>query len=134
MTPPPTAGRAPFPDLQSFLAHLERVGELRRVTVEVDPRYEIAEIVQRVIRQDGPALLFERVKGADFPVVLNMFGSERRIELALGRHPQEIGQELLHLAQRLNPPTLRTLWNARAQLLRARFMKPGVVSRVGGEQ
>ena len=44
------------------------------------------------------------MKGADFPVVLNMFGSERRIEAALGRHPQEIGQELLQLVQKLNPP------------------------------
>ena len=88
MTLPRTSGRAPFPDLQSYLAHLEQIGELRRVKVEVDPKFEIAEIVQRVIRQNGPALLFENVKGADFPVVLNMFGSERRIEAALGRHPQ----------------------------------------------
>ncbi|MCU0621200.1 MAG: UbiD family decarboxylase [Gemmatimonadales bacterium] len=128
------AARAPYPDLQSFLAALERRGELLRVTAEVDPKFEIAELVQRVIRQDGPALLFERVKGADFPVVLNMFGSTQRIELALGRHPQAIGQELLELVQRLNPPTLRTLWNARANLLRARFMKPDVVSRAVAQE
>ena len=134
MTLPRTSGRAPFPDLQSYLAHLEQIGELRRVKVEVDPKFEIAEIVQRVIRQNGPALLFENVKGADFPVVLNMFGSERRIEAALGRHPQEIGRELLSLVQRLNPPTLRTLWSARANLLRARFMKPDVVSRAPAQE
>ncbi|HET7025600.1 MAG TPA: UbiD family decarboxylase [Gemmatimonadales bacterium] len=114
----------PWPDLQSFIAALERLGELKRVRVEVDPKFEIAEIVQRVVRENGPALLFERVRGARFPVVLNLFGSERRIELALGRHPQEIGQELLDLIQRLNPPSLSAFWAARGQLLRARHMKP----------
>ena len=99
-----------FADLQSFIAHLERQGQLKRVKVEVDPRFEVAEIVQRVIRQDGPALLFERVKGADFPLVMNMFGSHQRIEMALGRPPEQIGQELITLVQQLNqvsdaPPT-----------------------------
>ncbi len=50
----------PYLDLQSFLRDLERAGELRRVPVEVDPELEITEIVTRVIREDGPALLFER--------------------------------------------------------------------------
>ncbi len=118
----------PFPTLHEFIAALEREGELLRVSVEVDPYLEMAEIVQRVIRQDGPALLFERVKGADFPAVLNLFGSHRRIELALGRHPQAIGEELLGLIQRLNPPTLKAFWGARTQLLRARHMPPRRVS------
>jgi len=118
----------PFPDLQSFIAELERQGELRRVTVEVDPQYEVAELVQRVIRQDGPALLFERVKGADFPLVMNLFGSTRRIEIALGRHPEEIGRELIELVQQLNPPTLTRLWAMRGRLARARFMRPAHVS------
>jgi len=117
-----------FPDLQSFIAELERQGELVRVTVEVDPQYEVAELVQRVIRQDGPALLFERVKGADFPLVMNMFGSSRRIEIALGRHPEEIGRELIDLVQQLNPPTLSKLWAMRGRLARARFMRPARVS------
>ena len=100
----------PFPDLQSFAAELERQGELVRVRVEVDPYLEAAELVQRVIRQDGPALILERVKGADFPMALNLFGSEKRIELALGRHPEAIGQELLGLVERLNPPTPAAFW------------------------
>ncbi|MGB7212732.1 MAG: UbiD family decarboxylase, partial [Gemmatimonadales bacterium] len=113
-----------WPDLQTFTAELERLGELKRVSVEVDPKFEIAEIVQRVVRENGPALLFERVKGARFPMVLNLFGSERRIELALGRHPQQIGEELLGLIQRLNPPSLSAFWAARGQLLRARHIRP----------
>src|SRR6478672_1437682 len=124
----------PWPDLRSFVDHLESVGELKRITVEVDPQYEIGELVQRVIRQDGPALLFERVKGAEFPLVMNLFGSHRRIELALGRDPAEIGAELLGLAQRLNPPSLKAFWNARAELLRARHMRPRIVGSAGWDQ
>ncbi len=112
------------PDLQSFVAQLEQAGELRRIRVEVDPKHEVSEVVQRVIRQNGPALLFENVQGADFPLLMNMFGSDRRIELALGRHPQEIGQELIHLFERLNPPSLKAFWSARRQLARMRFMRP----------
>ncbi len=124
-----SASRRPaWPDLQAFVNHLERAGELRRVRAEVDPKFEVAELVQRVIRQDGPALLFERVKGADFPLVMNLFGSARRIELALGRHPQEIGEELIGLVQQLNPPSLGKLWKVRDRLWQARHMRPQVVS------
>lgn len=122
---------APWPDLRTFVAHLESLGELKRVTAEVDPKFEVGELVQRVIRQDGPALLFERVKGAEFPLVMNLFGSHRRIELALGRDPAEIGAELLGLAQRINPPSLKAFWGARTQLLRARHMRPVNVGRAG---
>ena len=116
-----------FADLHAFVRHLEARGELLRITAEVDPKFEASEIAQRVIRQDGPALLFERVKGADFPLVMNLYGSDRRMELALGRHPQAIGQELIETFQRLNPPSLSKFWDARATLLRARFMKPRLV-------
>lgn len=116
-----------FPDLGSYVAELERTGQLRRVTAEVDPRLEVSEIVQRVVREAGPALLFERVRGAAFPLVMNLFGSRRRIELALGRHPEEIGRELITAVQGLNPPSLGALWRTRRVLARARFMRPRVV-------
>jgi UbiD family decarboxylase len=116
-----------FPDLQSYVAELERTGQLRRVTAEVDARLEVSEIVQRVVREEGPALLFERVRGAAFPLVMNLFGSRRRIELALGRHPEEIGRELLAAVQGLNPPSLGALWRTRGVLARVRFMRPRVV-------
>lgn len=119
---------APFRDLRSYLAALEAHRELVRVTAEVDPKFEVAELVQRVIRQDGPALLFEHVTGADGPLVVNLFGSDRRIEIALGRHPQEIGEGLVSLVQRLNPPSLGAFWRARAGLARARFMRPEQVA------
>lgn len=103
-----------FPDLQSFLLHLERHGELRRVRVEVDPELEITEIATRTVREGGPALLFEQVKGSPYPLAINIFGSDRRVEMALGRHPGEIGEMLVKLVESLNPPTLKGAWSQRA--------------------
>lgn len=71
-------------DLREFLALLEREGELRRVRAEVDPRHEVAEVVDRCVKSGGPALLFERVRGSALPVAAGVFASERRMALALG--------------------------------------------------
>jgi 4-hydroxy-3-polyprenylbenzoate decarboxylase len=119
----------PFADLSSFVAHLEATGQLRRVTAEVDPEYEVSEIVQRVVRQGGPAVLFERVKGADYPLVVNLFGTMARIEAALGRHPESVGTELVETIQALNPPSLGKLWAHRGFLARARHAPPRRVPR-----
>ena len=72
-----------FEDLRAFLNELERSGELRRITQEVDPVLEITEISDRVVKRGGPALLFERPKGSSIPVVTNLLGSKRRMNLAL---------------------------------------------------
>lgn len=72
-----------YRDLRDFLSTLEKNGELRRVTAEVDPVLEITEITDRTIKAGGPALLFERPKGSRIPVVTNLVGSERRMNLAL---------------------------------------------------
>jgi menaquinone biosynthesis decarboxylase len=109
---------ARFPDLQAFLTHLERQGELRRVRVEVDPALEITEIATRTVREEGPALLFERVQGSPYPLAINIFGSRRRIRMALGREPGAIGEELAGLVERLNPPGPRALWSVRGTLRR----------------
>jgi UbiD family decarboxylase len=118
-----------FPDLQSFVRRLERTGQLRRVAVEVDPVLEVSEIVQRVVREGGPALLFERPRGSSFPLVMNLFGSMPRIELALGGHPQAIGRQLVEAIERLNPPSLGGLWRNREFLARGRFTQPRIVRR-----
>ena len=65
-------------DLPEFLALLEREGELKRVSVEVDPRFEITEIATRVVKAGGPALLFERLAGSPYPLVIKLFGTDRR--------------------------------------------------------
>ena len=109
---------APFRTLQDFVLYLERAGELRRVRVEVDPELEITEIVTRVVRDQGPALLFERVSGSQFPLAINILGSFRRIEMALGREPSVIGRELIELVDGFNPPSLKMLWNLKGHALR----------------
>jgi 4-hydroxy-3-polyprenylbenzoate decarboxylase len=71
-------------DLREWLALLEREGELVRVAAEVDPHLEVTEIVDRVVKTGGPALLFERVRGSQLPLLINQFGTERRMCLAFG--------------------------------------------------
>ena len=73
---------APPRDLREWIALLEREGELIRVAAEVDPELEITEINDRVVKRGGPALLFERVKGSDRPLLINQFGTERRMAMA----------------------------------------------------
>src|SRR4051794_15449618 len=75
---------APLGDLRDWIALLEREGELVRVSAEVDPKLEITEIVDRVVKQGGPALLFEHPAGSDVPLLINQFGTERRMCLAFG--------------------------------------------------
>jgi len=72
-----------YRDLREFIARLEKEGELKRIAVAVDPVLEITEVTQRVTRSGGPALLFEHPKGSRVPLLINMLGSERRINLAL---------------------------------------------------
>ena len=102
-----------FPDLRAFLDQLRRDGDLAVVEAEVDPRLEVAEIHRRVIAAGGPALLFTHVRGADFPLVTNLFGTARRAELAFGRRPGRLIRRLVQLAETLMPPTAGKLWAAR---------------------
>src|ERR1043166_2370527 len=71
-------------DLRDWIALLEREGELVRVAAEVDPDLEITEIVDRTVKGGGPALLFEHPKGSPHPLLINQFGTERRMCLAFG--------------------------------------------------
>ncbi len=73
-----------YDSLRAFVEALERKGELHRIDAVVDPRLEIAEITDRVVKAGGPALLFTRVKGSRFPVLTNQFGSQARMAMALG--------------------------------------------------
>jgi 4-hydroxy-3-polyprenylbenzoate decarboxylase len=72
-----------YTDLREFIGALEKAGELRRVSVEVDPVLEIAEFADRSVKRGGPALLFEKPRGSEIPVLINAFASARRMELAL---------------------------------------------------
>jgi len=76
-----------YRDLRDFLSQLERSGELKRVLAEVDPNLEMTEVCSRVLESDGPALLFENPKGHTIPVLGNLFGTTRRVALAMGADP-----------------------------------------------
>lgn len=76
----------PYRDLREFIQRLDKEGELKRISAEVDPVLEITEITHRVTRAGGQALLFERPKGSKHPLLINMLGSERRVNLALEVH------------------------------------------------
>jgi len=123
-----------FAGLQEFLSHLESRGQLKRVRAEVDPELEITEITQRVLLDRGPALLFENPKGASMPVVMNLFGTMDRVRAALGREPAEIGHEILSTLERVNPPSLKSLWDSRSMLRRALFAHPSRVSSAPSQE
>src|SRR6476661_4791825 len=74
----------PPADLREWIALLEGEGELVRVGAEVDPYLEVTEIVDRTVKAGGPALLFEHPKGSQHPLLINQFGTERRMCLAFG--------------------------------------------------
>jgi 4-hydroxy-3-polyprenylbenzoate decarboxylase len=91
-------------DLRAWIALLEREGELRRDPAEVDPHLEITEIVDRTVKSGGPALLFENVKGSPHPLLINQFGTERRMCLAFGAGSlDEVGARLGDVLE-MQPP------------------------------
>jgi len=102
------------PNLRTFLDLLTRENEIVTVEAEIDPYLELAEVHRRVIEREGPALLFKRVKGSRYPVVTNLFGTKRRIELAFGPKPEAIVRELVQVAESLLPPRPSELWQHRS--------------------
>lgn len=100
-------------NLRSFIELLRREDELLEIDAVVDPYLEIAEIHRRVIDAQGKALLFKNVKGSSFPVVTNLFGTARRIDLAFGKKPQDLVKKAVHAIDVLLPPKPKELWNLR---------------------
>ena len=91
-------------DLDIWLQKVEALGELKRITAEVDPDLEITEIVDRVVKSGGPALLFENVKGSKLPLLINQFGTERRMCLAFGVERLDDVAAKLEEVLELQPP------------------------------
>lgn len=101
------------PDLQSFVTALRDSGELVEIETPCDPVLEIPEIHRRVIAAGGPALLFRNPKGADFPVVTNLFGTKRRVDQAFGTRPAEFVRRAVALATGPELPGPGLLWKNR---------------------
>jgi 4-hydroxy-3-polyprenylbenzoate decarboxylase len=95
----------PTKDLRDWIALLEREGEIVRVSAEVDPDLEITEIVDRTVKSGGPALLFEKPKGSEHPLLINQFGTERRMCLAFGVEKlDDVAQRLADVLE-MQPPS-----------------------------
>ena len=106
-------------DLRSFLDLLKAENNLLIIEEEVDPFLEIAEIHRRVIQNQGPALLFTKVKGSTFPVVTNLFGTATRLDLAFGSKPLDFIRDIVRLAETIMPPTPAKLWQNRGLFIDA---------------
>ncbi|WP_040952923.1 UbiD family decarboxylase [Gorillibacterium massiliense] len=97
-------------NLRQFLDVLRRENDLAVISAPVDPYLELAEIHRRVIENEGPALLFTNVKGSSFPVVTNLFGTPRRVDLAFGPRPEQFMKRAVGALDTLLPPTFKGLW------------------------
>ncbi len=103
-----------YKDLRDFIDQLEKKGELKRISREVDPNLEITEISDRTLRAKGPALLFEKVKGSEFPLLANLFGTPKRVAMGMGEDKvealREIGKLLAYLKEPEPPKGLKDAW------------------------
>ncbi|MBS6058918.1 MAG: UbiD family decarboxylase [Pantoea sp.] len=108
-----------YHDLREFLTLLEQRGELKRITLEVDPVLEMTEIADRTLRAGGPALLFENPKGYDMPVLCNLFGTPKRVALGMGQEEvsalREVGKLLAFLKEPEPPKGFRDLFDKMPQ-------------------
>lgn len=121
-----------YKDLRDFLTQLENRGELKRVTVEIDPYLEMTEICDRLLKKAGPAVLFEKPKGYVIPVLGNLFGTPGRVALGMGQESvaalREVGKLLAYLKEPDPPKGLRDAWEKLPVLKQVLNMTPKIVS------
>ena len=121
-----------YRDLRDFIAQLEKIGELKRVSLPVSTHLEMTEICDRVLRAQGPALLFENVAGHTMPVLANLFGTPRRVALGMGEESvsalREVGKLLAYLKEPEPPKGLKDAWEKWPILKQVLNMSPKVLS------
>lgn len=113
-----------FRTLGEFIAFCESKGDVKRITREVDWKYEVTEIGWREARAQGPLLVFENVRGARFPLAVNVLAATRRIEWALGRTPRAVGAEIEEIFHAVPPKALSDLWPLRRHVGRVLASRP----------
>jgi 4-hydroxy-3-polyprenylbenzoate decarboxylase len=131
-----------YADLRDFVAQLESRGELRRIARPVSPRLEMTEVADRVLRAQGPALLFEQPaqdgRTYDFPVLANLFGTPKRVAMGMGEESvaalREIGTLLAYLKEPEPPKGLKDAWDKLPVLRQVLNMAPREVSRAPCQQ
>jgi 4-hydroxy-3-polyprenylbenzoate decarboxylase len=127
-----------YHDLRDFIAQLEQMGELKRITVPVSPHLEMTEICDRVLRAGGPAILFENPTGFNTPVLGNLFGTVRRVALGMGQNVateaealaklREVGKVLSVLKEPEPPKGFKDAWEKLPLLKQVLTMSPKLVS------
>ncbi|MBT1063948.1 4-hydroxy-3-polyprenylbenzoate decarboxylase [Bowmanella sp. Y26] len=104
-----------YKDLRDFIEQLEKAGELKRISMEIDPVLEMTEIADRTLRAGGPAILFENPKGFSMPVLANLFGTPKRVAMGMGQDSveslREVGKLLAYLKEPDPPKGFKELWD-----------------------
>ena len=104
-----------YKDLRDFIEKLEKQGQLKRISMEIDTDLEMTEIADRTLRAGGPAILFENPKGYDVPVLANLFGTPERVAMGMGQESvealREVGKLLAYLKEPEPPKGIKDLWN-----------------------
>ncbi|MEQ1837897.1 MAG: UbiD family decarboxylase domain-containing protein, partial [Candidatus Nitrotoga sp.] len=126
-----------YRDLRDFIAQLESLDELKRIKIPVSTHLEMTEICDRVLRAQGPAILFENpnhngVAGLKMPVLANLFGTPRRVALGMGEESvtalREVGKLLAYLKEPEPPKGLKDAWDKWPVLKQVLNMTPRIVS------
>ena len=121
-----------YKDLRDFITRLEAMGQLKRITASIDPKLEMTEICDRVLRAGGPALLFEHPKGHTVPVLANLFGTPERVALGMGAESvsalREVGKLLAFLKEPDPPKGMKDAWQKLPVFKKVLDMAPKTVS------
>ncbi len=127
-----------YKDLREFINKLEEIGELKRIKYPVDPNLEMTEIADRVLKAEGPALLFENPVGYSIPVLANLFGTPRRVALGMGEDKvselREIGRLLAFLKEPEPPKGFKAALQTLPMYRKVLDMSPKVVKRAPCQQ
>lgn len=122
-----------YKDLRDFIQHLETIKQLKRISLEIDPKFEMTEICDRTLKQAGPALLFEHPKGFNVPLLANLFGTPERVAMGMGANSvsalREIGKLLAFLKAPDPPKGLKDAFEKLPLFKQVLNMPPKMVSK-----
>jgi len=119
--------------LRGFISFLEQKQQLKQITTPIDPHLEVTEISNRVLRKQGPALLFNHPTGSDYPLLSNLFGTQQRVAWGLGLDSpdqlRELGGWLAELREPQPPANLQQLKEKWPAYRRALSLRPKIDKR-----
>ena len=127
-----------YNDLRDFILQLENAGQLKRVSVEIDPYLQMTEVCDRTLRAGGPALLFENPKGSNIPVLANLFGTAQRVAMGMGQNStealREVGKLLAYLKEPDPPKGMKDAWEKLPIFKQVLNMSPKEVKKAPCQQ